>query len=172
MESLRYSKYTQKYQACKFLCPPQGLLLYWSHRSHWPRASTKWGPPNITHLVFLLLGNTHFVKQIFRFQHYYFRLNISLFSSYLVFASSWPICLILSVSLLAWAIKESIGQGSQKAEQVLGASKVFLAQGLPKAGEGPRNSPKEQKITLKTLIQIQLQQLKLEHFCRRYSVGL
>ena len=137
MESLRYSKYTQKYQACKFLCPPQGLLLYWSHRSHWPRASTKWGPPNITHLVFLLLGNTHFVKQIFRFQHYYFRLNISLFSSYLVFASSWPICLILSVSLLAWAIKDSIGQGSQKAEQVLGASKVFLAQGLPKAGEGP-----------------------------------
>ena len=137
MESLRYSKYTQKYQACKFLCTPQGLLIYWSHRSHWPRASTKWGPPNSTHLVFLLLGNTHFVKQIFRFQHYYFRLNISLFSSYLVFASSWPICLILSVSLLAWAIKESIGQGSQKAEQVLGASKVFLAQGLPKAGEGP-----------------------------------
>ena len=120
------------------MCPPQGLLLYWSHRSHWPRASTKWGPPNITHLVFLLLGNTHFVKQIFRFQHYYFRLNISLFSSYLVFASSWPMCLILSVSLLIWAIKVTMRSlGLPNAEQGLGASLVFLAQGLPKAGEGP-----------------------------------
>ena len=30
----------------------QGLLLYWNNRSHWPRATTKWGPPNFTHLVF------------------------------------------------------------------------------------------------------------------------
>ena len=29
----------------------QGLLVYWSHRSQWPRATTKWGPPNFTHLV-------------------------------------------------------------------------------------------------------------------------
>ena len=40
----------------------QGLLLYWSHRSHWPRASTKQGPPNFTHLVFFLEWNAHFGK--------------------------------------------------------------------------------------------------------------
>jgi len=41
------------------------------------------------------------------------------------------------VLLLTWAIKESKRSlGLPKGFQVLGASMVFLAQGLPKAGEG------------------------------------
>ena len=36
----------------------QCLLVYWSHRSNWHRAYTKWGPPNFIHLALYILAIT------------------------------------------------------------------------------------------------------------------
>ena len=47
----RQSKLQEQINIGKHYGHMQCLLVYWCHRSHWHRASTKWRPPNFIHLV-------------------------------------------------------------------------------------------------------------------------
>ena len=60
-----------------------------------------------------------------------------MFTNQLVFVRFWPKFSVFSASLFAWKEKVRLLYGHEKSQQVLGASRVSMAQGLPKAGEGP-----------------------------------
>ena len=47
---------------------------------------------------------------------------------------------MLSFQLFAMKVKVSLFYGLEKSQRVLGASRVSMAQGLPKAGVGPAAS--------------------------------
>ena len=60
-----------------------------------------------------------------------------IFVSSIVFARFKPKC-CFCVLLLVWVFKSPLLMTSKNLiERVLGASMIFMAQGLPKAGEGP-----------------------------------
>ena len=70
------------------------------------------------------------------------RLHKPLFTKQLVSVRFWPKFSVFSASLFAWKVKVSLFYGLEKSQLVLGASRVSMAQGLPKAGEGPALSDK------------------------------
>ena len=68
--------------------------------------------------------------------HISLRLHKPLFTNQLVSVRFWPQFSVFSASLFAWKVKVGLFYDLEKSQRVLGASRVPMAQGLPKAGEG------------------------------------